>query len=327
MRNELIPVEDRDRWNSALAGITHGFGHTWESCHAFSLTNRLPTYLYVFKADGVRIVCPLMLRTYEGHPDVTTPFGFSGFAGTGTFSGFRGEWYAFARRMGWVCAYIGQNPLLQPFRYWTPGDFEHGQNLYWLDLRRSDSELYSGLSRGRRYQIKRWTSRTGWLCTDRALMTRFILDNHEEFFSRLGATKTYYLSTESWRELCSQDNVELLGAMLHGRLVATMLFGFARHLADALFNVSIPEGRDAATALIWEGARRLRSRNIEFLNMGGGARAGDTVEAAKRQFDAFVRPLLHMKQVFQPGRFAELCRKAKAYSGNKINYFPLYHHP
>lgn len=327
MRHDLIPIAEQDRWNHALVGIPHGFGHTWESCHAQWLTTRLPTYLYVFEADGARIICPLLIRGSEGQFDVTTPFGFSGFAGTGHCPQFRDEWFAFARSKGWVCAYIGQNPQLEPERYWPREDFEEGQNLFWLDLSQSDAEILGRLSRGRRPPIKRWRANPDWPCTDRAEIAEFIIKNHKDFFRRVGATTTYSFTEATWRSLAASPNVELLGARSNGRLVATMLFGFAGRLADALFNVSVPEGRDAATALMVEGARRLRARKVEMLNMGGGVRPGDSVEASKRQFHAIVQPLLRLKQVLNSGTFAALCQRAGIDPCAPSTYFPPYYQP
>jgi len=325
MRHDLIPIAQRDRWNRALIGLPHGFGHTWESCHAFWLTARLSTYLYVFEADGARIICPLMVRGGEGQPDVTTPFGFSGFAGTGNFPQFREEWLSFARSKGWVCAYIGQNPQLEPEKYWAREDFEEGQNLFWLDLRQSDTEILAKLSRGRRRPLKRWTDGADWLCTDRSEIVGFIIENHRDFFRRVGATSTYGFTEATWRALAACPNVELLGARRNGRLVATTLFGFAGRLADALFNISVPEGRDAATALMIEGARRLRGRGAEVLNMGGGVRPGDSVEASKRQFNAIEQPLLRMKQVLDSGTFAVLCHRVGTDPSAPSSYFPPYY--
>src|SRR4029450_10723201 len=111
---ELIPLEEPERWNVALQGIPHGFGHTWDSCHAFSLTTHLPTYLYLAECPEGRVVCPLIERRFLGEADVATPFGFSGFAGRGHCARFGEQWRAFASRQGWICAYVGQNPILRP---------------------------------------------------------------------------------------------------------------------------------------------------------------------------------------------------------------------
>src|SRR5262245_28427283 len=97
MRQELIPLSDRDRWCEALHGISHTFGHTWENCHAMSLSSDYQTFLYRFVSDGVRIVCPIAERWYAGERDIVTPFGFSGFVSFGQSIKFSQAWLGFAR--------------------------------------------------------------------------------------------------------------------------------------------------------------------------------------------------------------------------------------
>jgi hypothetical protein len=319
---ELIPLDEPERWKGALQGIPHGFGHTWDSCHAFSLTTHLPTYLYFAECPSGRVVCPLIERRFRGEPDVTTPFGFAGFAGRGACAGFDEQWRAFASRAGWVCAYIGQNPMLLPEGFWAESDFEPAQNLYWLridDLER----LHRRLSRLRRRQLRRWRV-PGWLCTDRDLLLRFVVESADAFFLRVGAAPNYFLSNATWRALASSEHVELLGALRNGKLVAVTLFGWADGAADALFNISLPEGRDAATALLIEGAERLSTRGVSLLNIGGGVRSGDDVERAKKLFGASARPLLTFKQVFAPDRFRKLVAASDA---EATTFFPPYHSP
>lgn len=322
-RHSLIGLDRRERWRSALAGVPHGFGHTWDSCHAFSLTNRLPTYLYVFESPEGCVVCPLIERRFQGESDVATPFGFSGFAGRGHCRGFAEEWRAFALRQGWVCAYVGQNPLLRPDGFWPEDAFEPAQNLYWLGI--DDLErLHRGLSRLRRRQLRRWRV-PGWLSTDRDALLGFVLESADAFFQRVGAAPNYFLSEATWQALAASEQVELLGALRDGKVVAVTLLGWANGVADALFNISLPEGRDAATALLVEGAERLAARGVSRLNIGGGVRPGDDVERAKELFGATERPLLRLQQVFAPSRFVELCTAAGVAPSGADGFFPPYH--
>jgi hypothetical protein len=324
-RHSLIGLDEPDRWRSALAGIAHGFGHTWDSCHAFSLTTHLPTYLYLAECPQGRVVCPLIERRFLGEADVATPFGFSGFAGRGHCAGFDEQWRAFASRAGWVCAYVGQNPLLRPKGFWAEDAFVPAQNLYWLRIDDLDG-LHQGLSRLRRRQLRRWRV-PGWLCADRDVLLRFVHECADAFFRRVGAAPNYFLSGATWQALAASDQVEFLGALRNDRLVAVTFFGWADGVADALFNISLPEGRDAATALLIEGAERLRTRGISLLNIGGGVRPGDDVERAKQLFGATARPLLRLKQVFAPSRFRQLSAAAGAEASEPTAFFPPYHSP
>ena len=135
------------------------------------------------------------------------------------------------------------------------------------------------------------------------------------------------MTEATWQALATSDRVELLGALREDRLVAVTFFGWADGMADALFNISLPEGRDAATALLIEGAERLGKQGISLLNIGGGVRPGDNVERAKQLFGASTLPLLHLKEVFAPNRFRRLCTAAGAEASGQTAFFPPYHSP
>jgi len=83
---KCISLGSPTEWKDALKGIKHAFAHTWENSHAMRLTTGFNTYLYCFESNHVRIVCPIAEREFEGHVDIVTPYGFSGFVGNGNFS-------------------------------------------------------------------------------------------------------------------------------------------------------------------------------------------------------------------------------------------------
>src|SRR6185503_9155258 len=92
----LIPLEDRAAWDAALADVPHAFAHTWDNCSAMAASSGHSTFLYSYRAGGGRVVCPLAERPIGREADVVTPYGFSGFAGTGECPGLAAEWHDFA---------------------------------------------------------------------------------------------------------------------------------------------------------------------------------------------------------------------------------------
>jgi hypothetical protein len=322
MLHELIPLEEPQRWRAALEGIPHAFGHTWDNCHALSLTTKHRTFLYQFASEEARIVCPIAERHYAGHVDIVTPFGFSGFANAGRSMVFAEAWKRFAREREWVCGYIGLNPLLECFDHYAADDLFQQNELFCLDLQLDVAELYQRLSRSRQRQIKAWNARQDWLYLERERLVDFIVAEADAHFRRRGASSVYRFTPMTWRSLLASPNVEILGATIEGRIVAVTVFGYSDTIADALFNISIPEGRDAATSLMWEGALRFKKRGITVLNMGGGVRQGDSIAQAKQLFGARVLPLRCLKQVYLADRFAELCRVAGVDPSERTGYFP-----
>jgi hypothetical protein len=256
--------------------------------------------------------------------DIVTPFGFSGFVSCGQCAVFPEAWLSFAQKREWVCGYIGLNPLFECTAHYMPSDLFQHNELFYMDLRLTEADLYQRLSRCRKRQIKAWSARGNWLCTDRRLLVDFVIAEADTFFRSHRASSVYGFTQATWRSLLALPNVELLGATVEGQIVAVTVFANSETIADALFNVSVPKGRDAATSLMWEGALHLKKRGIAVLNMGGGVQQGDSVAQAKLRFGAQVLPLKCLKQVYLPDRFAELCLTAGVDPSKRTGYFPPY---
>jgi hypothetical protein len=321
--HRLIPLAQPEAWRFALRDLPHGFGHSWESCQAMFLTTGSPTFLYQYAQGTVRIICPLAERSFQGYKDIYTPFGFSGFSGTADCEGFKHEWYKFARSRDWVCGYINLHPLLTRRSYWDQRELFEQNDLFFLDLRRSASELWNGISRSRRHQITK-SMRECSLSTDKSALGEFIASNSAAFFRERGAAGNYFFTQATWEQLFDSNNVFALGVKKDGKVVATTVFGFSEHLADALFNVWILNGRESGALLMWEGAVYLKTLGIHYLNMGGGVVRHDTIAQAKRLYGASVLPHCALKQVYNDAQFRELCQLRRV-EPNRVGYFPPYH--
>jgi hypothetical protein len=323
-RSSYIPLSAHDAWNHALIGIDHAFAHTWESCHAMHLTTGWPTFLYVFESADATFVCPFAERTYEDEIDIVTPYGFSGFVGKGRAAGVLEAWSELARERHYVCGYIGLNPVLDDGDLGRDSHADSYNEVFILDLRRSEGALFDALSTNRRREIVKWRRRGAPLVVDRERLSRFVLERYADFMARRGAAPTYGFSRETLEELFSLDDVVLVGAGDTEQLEAVAVFAHTPAVADYLFGVSLPGGEHHSGVLVWEGARQLQELAIPVLNLGGGIRTGDGVADFKRRFGAAPVPLRRLRQVYDSARFGALCRRAGADPTNWSRYFPPY---
>jgi hypothetical protein len=327
VRHELVPLADRARWSECLRGIDHTFAHTWECCHAMHHTTGQPTFLYSFEAGEVRIVSPIAEREYDGTVDIVTPYGMSGFAATGEHPDFPAAWDAFARDRGWVCGYIGLNPLLERV------SLSHGQDrflhneIYVLDLDRPEPEIESALSENRRRQLRSWAGGPFALTEDGERLAEFVRIHAADFFRSRRASGVYAFSAETWRLLLNLPNVIMLGAERGGVVVAATMLAHSRDLGDYLFNFSTDDGTSASAPLLWFGAMKLRALGVKTLNLGGGIRPGDGVAAFKQRFGARALPLRSLRQVYDPARFEQLCSRAGVDPADRTSFFPPYRAP
>jgi hypothetical protein len=321
-RHELIPLDDGERWTAALTDVPHGPAHTHGFCRAVQLTSRAPTYLYRYERAGGRAVCALAEREAGGEVDVTTPYGFGGFAMAGACDGFASEWREFAGGRGWVCGYIALNPVFADASAFATEEVRAHNRLYVLDLRESPEQLWARMSRNRRRQLRHWEAIRAELELDRSRLARFLVDNFEPFFDRRGAGPATDFRPETVAALASLDNVLLAGAG-DGELDAVVAFGYTPHAGDALFAVSRPGGERHSAHLVWWGVERLRELGVATLNLGGGIREGDEVAEFKRRFGAAEAPLASLRQVYRPDVYERLCAEAGV-SPERSGWFPPY---
>jgi len=321
-----IALEARSEWDSALEGIPHGFAHTWRHSHAIQLTTELPTYLYCWERGGARVVCPLAERRFRGQADIVTPYGFNGFAGTGDCPGFRDDWIEFAVSEGYVCGYIGLNPVLRTQTYYAPETAVTHNSVFVLDLRTPVEQLIERVQPRRRTQLRAPLAPDTRIVWDRERLAAFFMETYPEFMRRAEAAPIYDFNGATLSSLCSQESVLLVGAEVNGSLEAAVVFGYTTWVADYLFGVALPQGRHHSARLLWCGVERLHALGIPQLNLGGGARPHDGIAEFKRRFGARELPLHSLRQVYRPEEFRALCLAAEVEPQDE-GYFPPYHAP
>jgi hypothetical protein len=321
-RHELIPLDDGERWTAALADVPHGHAHTHGFCRAVQLTSGAPTYLYRYERAGGRLVCALAEREHGGEIDVTTPYGFGGFAMAGDCAGFASEWRDFAGGCGWVCGYIALNPVFADAAAFAPEEVRVANRLYLVDLREPPERLWARMSRNRRRQLRDWGAISAGLELDRCRLAQFLVDNFAAFFGRRGAGPATDFRRDTVAAIADLHDVLLVGAG-DGGLDAVAAFGYTPHAGDALFAVSRPGGERHSAHLVWWGVERLRELGVVTLNLGGGIRDGDAVAEFKRRFGAAEAPLASLRQVYRPEVYERLCAEAGV-SPERSGWFPPY---
>lgn len=315
---DYIPLDRPAAWRSALEGVRHSFGHTWENCYAMQLTTGLDTYLYSYRSGDVRVVCPVAEQEYAGHRHIIKPFGFNGFVSNGDCTGFQQSWREFVNEKGFVCSYLGFNPLFDCSRYFSREDIFQYNTVQVLDLAPPIEELWRGLSNNRKRQLRDWDAVESLLVFDKQVLTDFFLSNYVDFFDRKNAPSFYYFSPETLRFLFEQDNVFMVGAPTPQRVESVSVFTYTADAAEYLFNISLPGCNHHAVALMWSGILHLKSRQIPVLNLGGGS------TEFKRRFGGRDLPLKSFKQIHAPEVYRSLCRSANVDPDDREGYFPAY---
>jgi hypothetical protein len=323
MHQQLIPVSAPERWSAALQGVPHAFGHTWANCYAMHLTTGLPTYLYVLKTHKAQVVCPIAERTLNGYVDIVTPYGFSGFTGTGSVDNLQEHWYRFAQDQGYVCGYIGLNPFMPVAEYVAGEKIYTHQTLFSLNLTCPAEEILAGMSARRRGQLNQYAAAVEHITTDKLAATEFFMANVHGFLVSRGASTVYQFAPQTLKYLLSLETVSVAAFAPGGTVQAVSIFAYTPYAAEYMFNVSVPAGKPYAAHLIWHGVQHLQQLGVPVLNLGGGIQNDDGVAEFKRRFGADTRPLLSLKQVYDAEKYQALCRLAGVDATGE-GYFPPY---
>ncbi|MCB9302099.1 MAG: hypothetical protein H6566_15735 [Lewinellaceae bacterium] len=322
---QVISIDAPAEWKEALNNIKHSFGHTWENCYAMQLTTGFKTYLYCLKSEHGHIFCPISERKYGSYIDILKPFGFCGFVRTGDGDNFLPYWEAFVKKKGYVCGYLGLDPIFNSGDYFNPEDIYQYDTVHVLDLTIPVDELFANLSENRKRQLRNWDRGLSDFVFDRARLIDFFLSNYLDFFQRINASSYYHFSRETISYLFGLENVILVGAQdKEGNLAAISVFTYTPHVGEYLFNVSLPEGRQFAVPLIWHGINRLKSLGIPLLNLGGGKH---NLFEFKRRFGGRQYALQGLKQVYKPEIYQRLCQQANTDPNDRTGYFPAYRKP
>ena len=285
------------------------------------LTTSLKTYLYIFEKADIRIVCPIVERPKDRYIDITKPFGFSGFVGNAEWPEFPRWWRSFVRERGYVCGYLGINPIFDYSTHFAPEEIYPYDTIYVLDLSPTVDVLYANLPKGRRAQLNHWDEIHSNLVLEKSALKTFFLENYIDFFCKKNASPVYLFKEETLEFLFSLDNVKVVGAEDCGKVVAVSVFSHTDDVGDYLFNISLPEGRKHSAALVWYGVNYLKSLRVPLMNLGGGSSG---MGEFKRRFGCRGMPLRSLKQIYEPEIYNALCRQAKADPKDMNGFFPAY---
>jgi hypothetical protein len=320
---EWIGLDEPERWNAALHGVPHSYWHCRTPCLAASVNTGSPVFLYVAHEQADRVVCPLMERGSSGSRDYTTPIGFSGFAATanGLPTWFPARWSASLRDKGAVCVYLAQHPLYAPA--WPDADESAAGTLFVLELDRPPEKWLQGVDENRRRSILSW-ERAGspWL-RDREQLTSFVLQHHASFMRSVGATAASFYSDAALQLLCSDSQVELVGAADSQGVSTVAGFGSTPWGCELLFHISTRDGRTHTAALMWWAVKHYHGK-VPAVNLGGTPRDNDALAAAKRRYRPRELPFRRLKQVLDRRRYVELCAQAALPADDLSGYFPAY---
>ena len=89
-------------------------------------------------------------------------------------------------------------------------------------------------------------------------------------------------------------------------------------------NISVRDGRQYTTPMIWWGVRQSIARRLPWMNCGGGVSRNDAIARAKQKFRPDILPLLGAREVYRPDVYRRCCAEVGVDPGMREGFFPNY---
>lgn len=327
IKQKLIPLQNEQEWYSAIAEMPHAPAHLPSYQKALAISSGMPTYLYVAQADNFRAVCPIAIRQYKNSNDIITPYGCGGFISQGSFTNFFQEWNNFSSQMGWICGHISLHPAFNSKDLFPSETVFPGNEMYLLDLQKPLEQILSEMDSTHRYCIRQWQKDPVTIITEKSALKSQLYTLYNETVIRVKASPVYHFKKQMLDMLIESTNSLLVAASVNGEIEAILLFLYTDTVAEYFLSASNKNGQRHTRGLIWEGIKQLKNLQVPLLNLGAGAKTGDSLCDFKRRFGGVSSNFSALKQVYNEEIYRKFCAENKISHTVREGYFPPYWKP
>ncbi len=317
-RITIAELENRRLWDQ-LVNLSGVPCHTWSNVEAYARSGLCP-FLVCVEYGSSRMILPIHCRSWGPHQDIATLVCVSGASLTGSAEPLLHAWKCYAASRGWVAGYLQFEPsasdALGPLA--TPGN-----TVFLLPIQNSDPLTSASTIIRRKW--KQAEQQGVSLVDDGHALAGPLERLHPITMARSGASPHYAFSQASLRSWATASEHLVVGARRGVDIEAVMVFLVHGDRAEFHIGASTLEGRALTAWLLVEGIRRLGTRGVRTLNLGGGVRAGDGLCEFKRKFGGTGHRLPAVRQIYLPDDYNRLCRQVGVKADQ--TWFPGYRAP
>ena len=249
-------------------------------------------------------------RAIEGTPyfDIVSPYGYSGPIALMADA----QWIIFLDAFHDYCLednIVAEFARLHPFigtNIWLSPYYE--RDIYYIGLVDSREQIWHNFDKGCKSAVKKAQREFGF--------AQFLGGISDEFPCQYQSQSLYHFDYEFF------DKAR--------RLLAGYIVTFTAGESLALFLIYgdychyfLSAGHGAANLILWEAIQWAKAQGCKLFNLGGGLRAGDSLESFKRSFTPFHKPFFTYRKIHNQKMYNELC-EAKGIDPKSKGYFPAY---
>ena len=315
----IYTLEQESPWRSALAS-SQSPSQGWDYARALSLGGQRPMLADV-EAGGSRLRFCFFEREFLGHVDIATCLGLGGASLEGDPAPAWQAWREHARARGWVAGYLQLGEGVQGPEDSSLDRVVEGNEVFVLDLSSDPLERASAIVRRK---VRRAVQLGVEPVLDRGAIGDALCRWHPALMRRFDAGRAHRHSDATLRAFASLPDGVSIGAALGGEVIAASAFACAGDRAEFVCNAGNAAGRNLSAWLLSEAIARLRRLGVRELLLGGGIVPGDGLYQFKQRFNGARRTLRALHQIYDPGRYRELCAAAPAAPAAPATWFPAY---
>lgn len=346
----VIPAQDRQQWNSALAGMgpvdpyfTSEYATLFDEidaghCLLWTCGEGPFHFGYPFRVRPLSLVPGL--ESLEECYDITANYGYGGPLWAGPPGNARIGFAAKARAAfdEWcqasaiVAEFCRFHPMLGNAEVFPPGsmDVSFCNQTVWIDLGQPEDLLIRGMSKGHRTDLKRAIEAHGRILVRKepADVERFY-EIYRQTMQAVQANSYYFFNQSFFDNTLGRlgDRAELISALYEDECVASSIFLFGDEFAHYHFsgmrrNTAWPS---ANKLLLLTAARMAQQKGLRAMHLGGGFGGSDD-DSLMRFKSGFSkqRAEFHVgKRIHHAEAYAAACAAAGV-DGTQEKYFPAY---
>lgn len=195
---------------------------------------------------------------------------------------------------------------------------------YEMDLRLSEAELRSNVSKRRRSKLVPKIDQPISFCdNDKERLLPFFLEYYTDAMARLNACGRFVFDHDILTALCMLPSTDMIGVLIEDKIELVMLHGHVNGRAEFIFSGTSEAGRNLASIALWHSALWYQSNGMTHFHLGGGMKVGDGLDDFKRQLGGTRLLNGGLKYVLEPELYAELCARMTQ-EERESGFFPPY---
>lgn len=260
--------------------------------------------------------------------DIVSPYGYSGpvalqddFFDSNRIAErcFESQFHTFCLDNKIIAEFDRLHPL-EELLYYNPFQRHYEHDILYIDLTKSEDEIWHDFDKGCKSAIKK-AERNGLNVFLDSVLPEFPL-LYAGAMQKLQAKEGYFFPREFWDKLYKLGQFASVWDKDKNLLSAACILKYGDY-AHYFLSASVGDNSGATNLLIWEAIKWAKTYGCKIFNLGGGLKAGDSLESFKRSFTKLSKPFYTYRKIHNEQVYDELCR-AKNIDANTVQFFPAY---